>query len=365
MLMYRRGKMAAALMLFSSLTAVLAALATPPQFSMFTYSNPLNFSYMSQGEMSKEVRDPCIIREGNTYYLVFTMWPFANREDKRLGLEDNGSSPGIALYSSPDLKTWKFENWLVKSSILPDNSPYKHRFWAPEIHKIGGRFYIIFTADNWLQKAYNPAGTWGAAGYAFIGVADKINGPYEHITYIPGGACDTTLFEDSDGKVYAIMPRDNMFMREIDLSGLNQDEVKWVGKEKQILSLSNDDIGLKASPEYLEGPWLEKIGAKYCLFYAEIYRDETHPDFLGYWTGVAYANAPFGPWHKDPRGKVFPGGHLAVFNGPDNRKWFSYRGEQDNTAHGLLCVDPFNLDVAGTVQMAGPTLAPQSLPLTK
>jgi len=36
----------------------------------------------------------------------------------------NGSSPGITRYSSPDLKAWKFESWLVKSSELPADCPY-------------------------------------------------------------------------------------------------------------------------------------------------------------------------------------------------------------------------------------------------
>ncbi|RYG23156.1 MAG: hypothetical protein EOO01_44525, partial [Chitinophagaceae bacterium] len=133
----------------------------------FSYSNPLDLSYFADGETRREVRDPAIIKEGDTYYMTFTMWPFRNREEKNMTLPDNGSSPGIQLFSSKDLKTWKSENWLVKSSDLPESSPYKHRFWAPEIHKMGGKFYLIFTADNWLKKQYNPAGDWGVAGYAF------------------------------------------------------------------------------------------------------------------------------------------------------------------------------------------------------
>ncbi|RYG63543.1 hypothetical protein EON80_21020, partial [bacterium] len=93
-------------------------------------SGNIEFQYFADGEMRREIRDPAIIREGDTYYATFTMWPFRNREEKNLHLPDNGSSPGIQLYSSRDLKTWKAENWLVKSSALPVTSPYKHRFWA-------------------------------------------------------------------------------------------------------------------------------------------------------------------------------------------------------------------------------------------
>ena len=64
-----------------------------------------SFKYESQGAERSEVRDPCVFREGDTYYLVFTMWPFANREEERMALRDNGSSPGIRMYSSKNLES--------------------------------------------------------------------------------------------------------------------------------------------------------------------------------------------------------------------------------------------------------------------
>jgi xylan 1,4-beta-xylosidase len=118
----------------------------------FTWSNPLPFEH-SEGQTAprREIRDPCIIRESDRYYLVFTMWPFRGREEKYLAEPNAGGSPGIVLYSSPDLKAWKFESWLVKSSDLPANCPYKHRFWAPEIHKMGGKFYLVFLSARFSQ----------------------------------------------------------------------------------------------------------------------------------------------------------------------------------------------------------------------
>lgn len=94
-----------------------------------------------------------MVREGDRYHLVITMRPFCGGEEAHLAEPDNVSSPGIALCSSPDLKAWKFETWLVKSSELPADCPYKHRFWAPEIHKIAEKFYLFSVRSN---------GTWGA-----------------------------------------------------------------------------------------------------------------------------------------------------------------------------------------------------------
>jgi xylan 1,4-beta-xylosidase len=328
-----------------------------------TWSNPLPFEYAEgQTEPCREVRDPCIIQDAGSYYLVFTMRPFANREEKRMDLPNNGSSPGIALYRSGDLRSWKFEGWLVKSAALPENCPYKHRFWAPEIHKMGGKFYLIFTADNWLKKEYNPAGTWGTAGYAFVGVAEKITGPYEHITYIPGAACDTSLFADADGRTYAIIPRYNIDIQEIDLTGLSRGDVKLLGLPKRVVTAENSDIGIEAKPDYLEGPRIEKIGTHYYLFCAEIFRDKKYPDWLGYHTGVAVADKVMGPYQKDPRGRIFEGGHLSVFEAAQGGKWFSYRGEASGPAHGLLCVDRFELDADNKVRTSAPTLGPQAGP---
>lgn len=88
----------------------------------------------------------------------------------------------------------------------------------------------------------------------------------------------------------------------------------------------------------------------YYLFFAEIYRDAAGKEWAGYRTNVAVADRMEGPWRKDPRGQVFFGGHLAVFDGPYGRKWFSYRWEKDGRARGRLCADPLELDAQGRVQ---------------
>ncbi len=153
--------------------------AEPPAVSP---ENPVDFSYPyfnGEREISiSELRDPAVIRVGETWYLTFTHFPFTHRDSADLSKPDRNSSPGVRLYSSNDLTHWTFENWLVKSSELPDDSPYKHRFWAPEIHQIGGRFYLIFTADNWNKDEYNKGGKIGAY-VAFVGASDKVTGPYE------------------------------------------------------------------------------------------------------------------------------------------------------------------------------------------
>ena len=318
----------------------------------FAVQHPLPFSYAEgQTESRTEVRDPCIVRDGERYYLVFTMWPFRNREEERLNEPNQGGSPGIAMYSSADLKDWRFENWLVKADELPEDCPYKNRFWAPEIHKIGGKFYFVFTADNWIRGDYNAPGTWGTAGYAFIGVAENITGPYEHITWVEGGPCDMSLFGDENGKIYAVSPKYHVYVREIDLSRLAEGKIAWVGEEVLAVKCENEDAGLSDDPDYLEGPWMEKIGETYCLFHAAIYKYPEQNRRHEYWTQAAYADHPLGPWRKDPRVKIFQGGHLAVFDGPDGEKWFSYRHEAGVAEmQGKLCAEPISSAISSPAE---------------
>jgi beta-xylosidase len=345
--------------------------AQPDAKATFTYQNPIDFSYPYFDGIRErtitELRDPAIIREGDTYYLVFTHFPFTHHTSRDPNKVDYNSSPGIRLYSSKDLKTWKFENWLVKSSELPENCPYKHRYWAPEIHKFGNRFYVIFYADNWIKDEYNSDGKMGYV--AFVGVADRVTGPYEHISWLKGGGCDTTLFGDTDGKTYAIMPFGNEYLQEADLTGIDKGNIKLVGERKMIVSRDNSDVGKTTSPAYLEGPWMIKHNGKYICFTAAPYPGKRRgaaastnavADLAsGYWVGAAAADNIWGPYKKNPQ--VFLGGHINTFTGPDGKEWYSYRGESGGKAQGRLCIDPVQFNEDGSIQPSKPSAEPITL----
>lgn len=58
----------------------------------FEYSNPQYFADIDKGN---NFRDPCIVKEGDTYYLTGTRYPH---------FEEWGEVPGTAIYKSTDLK---------------------------------------------------------------------------------------------------------------------------------------------------------------------------------------------------------------------------------------------------------------------
>jgi xylan 1,4-beta-xylosidase len=129
----------------------------------------------------------CLGGDGN-YYMTGTTG------DNCWALND-----GIELYTSTDLKTWRYlglvwsierdgtweKNWTMRMGV-----PFR-TIWAPEIHFIGGNYYICYCISG--------------VGMGFLkSTSGKAEGPYGHVlqeTPIRGGI-DSTLFEEDDGRVY-------------------------------------------------------------------------------------------------------------------------------------------------------------------
>ncbi len=315
----------------------------------FPWANPIYYQGSGPGS---DIHDPDILNDGGVYYCVATLAPFRNYTDRDPKLPDFGSAPGIALYASRNLKVWKSKGWIVKSSALPDTAPYKHQFWAPELHKFGKRYYVIFGSSNWIDDRYNIGGHMGY--YQFVGMADKITGPYTHFTALKGPGVDTSLFQDDDGKTYAVWPGNEI--HPIDLSQIDQDKIT-VGPMVSRAAGPDDykALGLPV-PGTLEGPYLIKRKGTYYCFFAT-----TYPDL--YATGIASAKSLHGPWTLDPRTRQFPCGHQTEFIGPDGRWWMAYKHERSDTTP-WLSIDPLNFDAEGRVQMT-PTSGSQSLKLSK
>lgn len=282
----------------------------------FNWSNPVLFDGPS--ETNGTLRDPSIFAENGTYYLTYTMYPFSG-----CALAPCVSSPGIQLWSSVDLTTWIPGPWLVEFNALPDDAPYKGRFWAPELHKIRGQYYLIFTGDNYVNASYSPNGKNGL--YPFVGVSNSITGPYENISWIVGGACDTTLYWDEDADtVYAVMPFGSIYQQEIDLRP-GSTFGNLTGSRIEILSSNFTPAGLAESPEYLEGPFVVRAepsgpSGAVILMAAANFNTTQYP-WRGYETVAAYSSE-IGSYNysMDPSGSVFWGGHLTVFDGPCARK---------------------------------------------
>lgn len=333
---------------------ILAQVNPSEEKSVFEYTNPI------RNGIDKGMRDCQIFFEDGKYYLTGTSYPFWYWGGKK--------NPGIKLYSSSDLTNWKFEKLLIDRSQLDSTVWYLDRFWAPEIHKIDGLYYLLFNCQNESTQSH-----LFKSQHCGVAVSDQLLGPYQVMTHqkplVRGN--DLTFFTDSDSTVYAFYNRDKkIWCAEIDLQKL-----VFTSKEVQCISAGNpenkdwDQIGI-------EGAFCIKNEDTYYLFYSSWSR--------GYEIGIATARHPMGPWEKAPGNPIYGAqnkykceryklpftsdennpwaevGHNAIFTGPDGKPWLSCHGILKEERIPYLVIDPIRITKNGII-VDGPTYERQRI----
>jgi xylan 1,4-beta-xylosidase len=365
--------------LLASLLALTASAA-----DTFVYQNPI-----TNGIDPKGLRDCQVFRDGAKWYMTGTAWPHWPRQ------ETNGlNNPGVVLYGSDDLLNWKFLKVIVPAPG-PDKW-YHKRFWAPEVHKFDGKYYVTFNCSN---PALGYPGQH--IGYA---VGDQLLGPYRVVTAEKPLATgnDLTLFRDDDGKIWAFWNRGREFgigFAQIELatgkfltepvSAILPAKIDYAvdGAGNPVMEAAYDGrMQRKVAKFYewdsigIEGAYVVKRGDTYYLFYSSWTR--------GYEIGIATAKQITGPWTKSPQnpiygaqsrnacaknGLVYTGnpdcpfdqvGHNEVFTGPDGRLWLSCHGIKPGM-NPFLVIDPIDFDADGNITIKGPTWTRQEIQLVR
>jgi beta-xylosidase len=323
--------------------------------AVFTYQNP---------NPQLEFRDTHIVPDNGKFYAVGTCPPYWDNKPK--------PNPGVKLFSSDNLKDWKYEGLLIDAEKLPADAWYKDRFWAPELRKIQGKYYLTFNCQN-ESREYEHFHGCGMA------VADKIIGPYRVLTesepIIPFPSNDMTLFEDEDRKVYTFFNNGwtdvhHIYAAEIDLTTAKL-------KEEPVLLFSQEPG--KWDGGGIEGSHVVKNEGTYYLFYSSWTR--------GYEVGYATATNIRGPWKKYEKNPLFGAkkeavcvrygedviedkdfpythvGHNAVFLGPDGRYWISCHTYQKEVNRAYMLMDPFWFE-DGEIRTVAPTYTPQRVKIS-
>jgi len=322
---------------------------------VFTYQNP---------NPQVPMRDACILPDGGRYYVVGTSDPFWESDPR--------PNPGVRLYSSDDLIDWEVEGLLIDAPALPEDVWYKDRFWAPELHRIQGRYYLTFNSRNQSEEHRHHH----ACGVA---VADAVTGPYTVLTHdeplTPWPSNDLSLFEDEDGTVFAVFNNGwtrihHIYVAELDLEAmrLKEEPVKLISQEPGTW----DGGGI-------EGAYIVKEDGIYYLFYSSWTR--------GYAVGYATATDIRGPWTKSGENPLFGArrelggvrygeniddpdfpyweiGHNAVFRGPDGRHWISCHSYLKGSTLPAMYIDPVEFK-DGRILFDGPTYTPQQIRLDR
>ncbi|MBR6935708.1 MAG: family 43 glycosylhydrolase [Clostridia bacterium] len=214
---------------------------------------------------------------------------------------DWANTKEIHVYRSDDLAAWtdlgavwnyqRDADW-QKEMIKDGSSP----IWAPELHYIGGNYYICYSMG------------WGAMNGSILrSRTGAPEGPYEDICKRPVfDYIDSTFFVDSDGAVYAIWS-DGIIAR------MSDDMTKLASSPKALVSESGLRVGF-------EGCFLFKINGLYYLCsatYAIHYREDGSA-YQSYDSFYAVSDKLEGPY-SERRLLLINGGHNNIFRANDGK----------------------------------------------
>lgn len=286
-----------------------------PEAEGQTYTNPV---YPNSA-------DPFILKDGDTYYLYAT-----------------NSGDGFVASKSTDLVNWTSCGLAAKKGDIYG----EYYFWAPEVYKYNGRYYLLYTAEEHIALA----------------VADSPEGPFRKTSdgfLIDGKAIDGHFFFDDDGKVYFYYAGDGIMGCEMNSDLLSP-------KEETLTCVLPDN-----GDGWAEGPFMLKHNGTYYLTYSG--NDYQRKDYR---VSIATASSPLKKFTKDeinpiltPDTFICGTGHHSFVYSPDGSEMFiAYHSHlNDTTVHPRpLCIDrvkfvPTESGIDALV-IYGPTKTPQKYP---
>lgn len=216
--------------------------------------------------------DPTIFTENGKYYLT--------------GIRSKAPM-GFSVLESTNLTDWKSTSDKSAHMLLePGKEVFGERgFWAPQILKDKGKYFLTYTANEQVVIASSNTLT----GKYSQTVAEPIDGSKKNI--------DSYIFKDDDGKYYLYHVR------------FNRGNFLWVAefdfkagkiKPETLKQCFSNTEPWETTPNYksdpiMEGPTVIKMKGVYYLFYSA-----NHFRNIDYAVGYATATSPYGPWTKHP-----------------------------------------------------------------
>ena len=197
------------------------------------------------------VHDPCIIKEGGTYFVYGTAM---------LG------SPGVTLHTSPDLIHWKSRGTIFPAIPAWARAliPGARGMWAPDVSRFHGgyRLYyavstfgtnrsVIGLATNTTLDPKSPEYKWKDRGLVLMShEGDDFN------------AIDLNHFVDREGRNWLVF---GSFWTGIKMRRLDPDTGKFLRGKERVVSLARRPVPT-GGPEAIEGGFMFERGGKYYLF---------------------------------------------------------------------------------------------------
>jgi len=236
------------------------------------YANPI---------IPTDCPDPGVLRDGTQYVLACT---------------SGNAADAFPIYTSPDLVTWTRRGNVFPSASRP--SWAQRDFWAPEIHRVGGRYVAYFSA----RGADGQLAVGAASAASALGPFTDIGAPLVHDPSV--GLIDASEITAPDGTPYVLWKEDgNAAGRKtpIHAQPLAADGLSRAG---QSATLITNDLAWEGG--VVEAPFMVERGGTYFLFYSgNGYATDK------YAVGVARASSPLGPFTKAGAPILVTGGAWA------------------------------------------------------
>lgn len=343
-----------------------------------TYTNPLDVAF----------GDPYVLNDGNGMYYMYGT--------------GGGAEDGFGTYSSADLIHWKYEGQVYRGNT--EKSWAKKNFWAPEVYKKEGKYFMFFSAD-WKVNPNNELENFKIG----IAISDSPTGPFKEFQdkplFDPGyPIIDANVFQDKDGKYYLYYSRacykhpvDSEIAEWAKKKGwFDEVEESWVyGVE-----LKSDFSGVVGEPVLLLRPpktmddknaewesrsvtskevnrrWTE---GSYTFEYNGTYYMMYSANYFGgknYAVGYATAKSPLGPYTKaannpilqkntESGGEVTGTGHnsLVFLKNPDRIYCVYHARTKASGDQRVVFIDRMQIKKDGTLEVEGPSTTAQPKPL--
>lgn len=267
--------------------------------------------------------DPCILKEGDTFYIYATIDPWGGDE--------------LAVFSTTSFKqfTRHHLNWPTKQACISQSSN-SSMVWAPSVRKApNGRYYMYVSVGSeiWVGVSDSPLGPWE-------------NGRNDHKPLVAAPSfpkvhnIDADCFIDDDGSAYLYWG-----------SGFN-----WVNGICMVAKLNADMVSFASEPRdvtpdhYFEAPYMVKRFGRYYLMFSEGKAIDAT-----YKIGYAVGSTPMGPFEAGVNSPILQSSMDSTTIGPGHHSVFSEQGQDyllyhrihpQNEAYVLrqLCLDSLNFD---------------------
>ena len=262
------------------------------------------------------IRDPFVFVENGEYYLLGTTYNSSISNDYNKCVH---AGSDFMLYKSHDLKVFEKVGCMVEKETL---SGYTE-FWAPELHKLNDKYYLIVSV-------YCEEKGRGS----IILTSDRIDKPFtlltgEYITPSGWSCLDATLFI-KNGKNYLYFSDEWRFAVSKDGDGgifvveLSQDLTKAIGEPKKVISgkgcgFSREivDVFTGEKGYVAEGPFAKERDGKIELYWSTFSN-------TGYCVVKNVATDVFGEYKFDKFVMEKNGGHAMVFKGIDGNEYLTF-----------------------------------------